>query len=90
MVLILIQTKVQQKLANNYVHHALRSGARTVSANKEGKRECCAWEFHCAGWDNTDKQNRRGDTTSNILPKEMRSKLDEDILTTLGLTDHEM
>ena len=46
----------------------LPTSARLVPANKEGKRKCGAWEFHYVGWENSDKQHRRGDTTIIVLP----------------------
>ena len=81
---------LNKKVGKNYFHHALPTGARTVPANEEGKCKCGAWEFHYTGWENADKQNRQGDITSNLLPEEMLGHLYEDVLTTLGLTDHQM
>ena len=51
--------KFNTKVCKNYVHHELPTGARRIPANKEGKRECGAWEFQCAGWENSDKQHRQ-------------------------------
>ena len=36
------------------------------------------------------KQHHRGATTRNLSPEEIRGQLDEDVLTTLELTDHLM
>ena len=82
--------KFNKKRCRNYVHHALPTGAITVPSNEEGKRKCGAWGFHYAGWENTEEQHRQGSTTNNLLTEEMWGQLDEDVLTTLGLTDHWM
>ena len=59
--------KFNPKGGNKYVHHALPTGARPVTVNKEGKQKRGAWGFQYAGWDNEDKQHRRGATTSNLF-----------------------
>ena len=82
--------KFSTKGGNNYVHHMLPTVSRPLPVNKEGKRKCGAWGFHFADWEIAYKQHRQGSTASNLFPKEIRGQSDEDVITTLELTAHQI
>ena len=73
-----------------YSHHRLPTGAVPVPMNDEGKRVRNGWELHYNGWTNPGTQHRRGATTSNMFPEEMKGCLDADILAKLGLNQKRM
>ena len=75
-----------------YSHHQLPTGAVPLPKNEDGKRICDGWELHYNGWKNPPSMNqhRRGATTSNMFPDEMKGCLDADILTKLGLNETRM
>ena len=73
-----------------YSHHQLPTGAVPVPLNEEGKRVVNGWELHYNGWTNPGTQHRRGATTSNMFPEEMKGCLDADVLAKLGLNEKRM
>lgn len=73
-----------------YSHHQLPTGAVPVPLNAEGKRVVNGWELHYNGWTNHGTQHRRGATTSNMFPEEMKGCLDADILAKFGLNENRM
>jgi len=68
-----------------YKHHCLPTGAIPVPVNAEGERKINGWEFHYKGWENPEMPYRRGATTNDLMPKEMRGCVDVDILKKLGM-----
>jgi len=82
------RTKFVKKTGSDnitYSHHQLPTKAVPVPMNAQGKREVNGWELHYNGWTNPGTQHRRGATTSNMFPEEMKGCLDADILAKLGL-----
>ena len=82
--------KFKPKGGKNFVHRALPTCARPVPVKEEGKWKCGAWGFHYELWKNSDKNRRRGSTTSNLFSEEIWVELDEDVLTALGLNADQM
>ena len=69
-----------------YKGHFLPTGATPVKKDDDGKRTVGDWEFYYRGFENNEKKYRRGATTSNLFPEEMKGSLDADMLKKLGLT----
>jgi hypothetical protein len=73
-----------------YVRHVLPTGASPV-AEVDGKRAVGPWEFFYGGWkDMGDNSFRDGASKAEPFPESRRGKLDEHLLSQLGLTAERM
>ena len=73
-----------------YIAHQLPTGAIPVPKDKDGQRKHGDWEFHYKGFANEEKTFRRGASTTNLFPEEMKGCLDANLLRKLGLTKKRM
>jgi hypothetical protein len=65
----------------------MRTGARPVPADDEGKREKAGWAFHYKGWSNDANANfRSGALYENPFPDTQKGNLDYVLLKHMGLT----
>jgi hypothetical protein len=73
-----------------YVRHVLPTGASPVP-EVDGKRAVGPWEFFYGGWkDMGDNGFRDGASKAEPFPESRRGKLDEHLLSQLGLTTERM
>ena len=66
--------------SGKYTAHKMPTGATPVPPGADGKRKQGPWEFHYDGYKNPEMPFRRGATTSNMFPKELKGYLDIHIL----------
>lgn len=74
-----------------YIHHCLPTGATPVP-ELNGKRSIGGWDFHYAGWTNTNDniQCRLGSSKEDLFPKSRAGRLSKDILLRLGMSRDRM
>jgi hypothetical protein len=74
--------------SKKYVGHFLPTGARPVPVGPDGARRQGDWRFYYDGYQTKSaKKYRRGASTSNLFPSEMKGHLDIDIMKRLGCNE---
>jgi len=78
----------KQNKSKKYAGHFLPTGARPVPLGPDGTRKQGDWNFYYNGYrTNDDSKYRRGASTSNLFPAEMKGHLDVDIMKRLGCNE---